>query len=172
MLPDIIPAASGYEQIRTRDAFIQDVIEGIKEAPMSIRLTPHILSVIDWSRPLQDPIRRQFIPMKSAFLPDHPKLSMDSLHETNDSPVTGLVHRYPDKVLFLGMLFAFSDTPTTLSYSQIADLENCSHFRLSTVLSLLYSVVLRRRQHRLSNKEVIQADPTALGSHVGVYRKY
>ncbi|KAH8820394.1 kama family protein [Xylogone sp. PMI_703] len=101
VLPDLIPAASGYEEIRTRDAFIQDVLEGIKEAPMSIRLTPHILSVIDWSRPLQDPIRRQFIPMKSSFLPDHPMLSMDSLHETKDSPVPGLVHRYPDKVLFL-----------------------------------------------------------------------
>ncbi|RFU25844.1 hypothetical protein B7463_g10491, partial [Scytalidium lignicola] len=101
VLPDIIPAASGYEQIRTRDAFIQDVMEGIKEAPMSIRLTPQILSVINWNRPLQDPIRRQFIPMKSTFLPDHPMLSMDSLHETKDSPVPGLVHRYPDKVLFL-----------------------------------------------------------------------
>lgn len=35
------------------------------------------------------------------MLPDHPKLTLDSLHETADSPVKGLVHRYPDKALFL-----------------------------------------------------------------------
>lgn len=33
--------------------------------------------------------------------PDHPKLTLDSLHEIEDSPVKGLVHRYPDKALFL-----------------------------------------------------------------------
>jgi lysine 2,3-aminomutase len=74
----------------------------MKAAPMSIRLTPHILSVADWSNPYTDPIRRQFIPLKSAMRKDHPALSFDSLHETEDSPVPGLVHRYPDKVLFLG----------------------------------------------------------------------
>lgn len=36
------------------------------------------------------------------MIPDHPKLTLDSLHETADSPVPGLVHRYPDKALFLG----------------------------------------------------------------------
>ena len=69
---------------------------------MSIRLTPHMLSVADWSNPLEDPIRRQFIPLKSTLMQDHPALTLDSLHETGDSPVDGLVHRYPEKVLFLG----------------------------------------------------------------------
>ena len=69
---------------------------------MAVRLTPHILSVADWSNPLQDPIRRQFVPLKSTLIRDHSALSLDSLHETQDSPVEGLVHRYPDKVLFLG----------------------------------------------------------------------
>lgn len=70
---------------------------------MAVRLTPHVLSVVDWNNPLQDPIRRQFIPLKSALVRDHPALGLDSLHESSDSPVDGLVHRYPDKVLFLGM---------------------------------------------------------------------
>ncbi|KAG6362097.1 hypothetical protein INS49_010326 [Diaporthe citri] len=35
------------------------------------------------------------------MVPDHPKLSLDSLHEDADSVVKGLVHRYPDKALFL-----------------------------------------------------------------------
>lgn len=69
---------------------------------MSVRLTPHILSVADWRNPLEDPIRRQFIPLQSTIKEDHPALELDSLHETDDSPVPGLVHRYSDKVLFLG----------------------------------------------------------------------
>lgn len=76
----------------------------MKIAPMAVRLTPHILSVVDWSKPLDDPIRRQFIPLKSALMEDHSALSLDSLHEADDSPVPGLVHRYPEKVLFLGKL--------------------------------------------------------------------
>ena len=77
-------------------------MDGIDRAPMSIRIPPHIISSIDWNNPLEDPLRRQFIPMMSAFQPDHPKLELDSLHETGDSPVEGLVHRYTDKCLFLG----------------------------------------------------------------------
>ena len=88
--------------IKTRDDFLADVVEGMKVAPMSVRLTPHILSVANWDDPLGDPIRRQFIPLKSTMVPDHPKLTLDSLHETDDSPVQGLVHCYPEKVLFLG----------------------------------------------------------------------
>lgn len=63
---------------------------------------PHVLGRINWENPRNDPIFRQFFPLKSVMLPDHPKLTLDSLHETADSPVPGLVHRYPDKALFLG----------------------------------------------------------------------
>lgn len=106
-VPDEFPAQSDSKDpypngTKTRVEFVEDVEEGIKAAPMSIRLTPHILSVIDWSDPYGDPVRRQFIPVKSSLLPDHHSLSLDSLHERHDSPVEGLVHRYPDKVLFLG----------------------------------------------------------------------
>lgn len=69
---------------------------------MSIRLPPHILACIDWNNPLEDPLRRQFIPMKAAFELDHPKSARDPLHEEQDYAVRGLVHRYTDKVLFLG----------------------------------------------------------------------
>lgn len=105
VLPENIPASNGFEHINTREAFVKDVLTGIEAAPMSIRLTPHIMSLIDWNNPLDDPLRRQFIPMKSSLIPDHPKLSLDSLHEALDSPCLGLVHRYPDKVLFLGEIF-------------------------------------------------------------------
>lgn len=88
--------------IPTVSDFIADVQKGIGRASMSIRLTPHILSLIDWQRPFEDPLRRQFIPLGSTAEDDHPELALDSLHETADSPVKGLVHRYPDKALFLG----------------------------------------------------------------------
>jgi lysine 2,3-aminomutase len=102
VLPEKIPPSELHQGIETPDAFIEDVIEGINAAPMSIRLTPHILSCIDWEDPLNDPLRRQFIPMMSTIQPDHPKLCLDSLHEKEDSPCEGLVHRYTDKCLFLG----------------------------------------------------------------------
>jgi lysine 2,3-aminomutase len=70
---------------------------------MSIRVSPYLLSLIDWSDPYNDPLRRQFVPVASRLLPDHPKLTLDSLHEQADAPVPGLTHRYPDKALFLAL---------------------------------------------------------------------
>jgi lysine 2,3-aminomutase len=84
-------------------SFIDDVEQGFHRAPMSIRVSPYLLSLIDWANPLEDPVRRQFIPVASALLPDHPKLTLDSLHEQADAPVPGLTHRYPDKALFLSL---------------------------------------------------------------------
>jgi L-lysine 2,3-aminomutase len=52
---------------------------------MHIKMTPHILSRIDWLNPLDDPLRIQFLPLSSEMLPDHPRLTLDSLHETEDS---------------------------------------------------------------------------------------
>ncbi|MGH7281724.1 MAG: KamA family radical SAM protein, partial [Polyangiaceae bacterium] len=82
-------------------AFIEDAEQGFKRAPMSVRVSPYLLSLIDWSDPYADPLRTQFIPVASRLLPDHPKLDLDSLHEQEDAPVPGLTHRYPDKALFL-----------------------------------------------------------------------
>lgn len=83
--------------------FIEDVRKGLHMVPMAVRVTPYMLSLIDWENPWEDPIRRQFIPLASQLLPDHPMLSLDSLHEQADAPVEGLTHRYQDKALFLVM---------------------------------------------------------------------
>jgi lysine 2,3-aminomutase len=82
-------------------AFIADADEGFKHAPMSVRVSPYLLSLVNWSDPYRDPLRRQFIPLASRLLPDHPKLGLDSLGEMADAPVPGLTHRYVDKALFL-----------------------------------------------------------------------
>jgi len=82
-------------------AFMADAEEGFKHAPMSVRVSPYMLSLIDWNDPYADPIRTQFLPMGSRLFADHPKLDLDSLHEQKDAPVPGLTHRYTDKALFL-----------------------------------------------------------------------
>ena len=81
--------------------FLEDAREGFRLAPMAVRVSPYVLASIDWTRPYEDPIRRQFIPVASRLLPDHPRLTLDSLHEQDDAPVQGLTHRYGDKALFL-----------------------------------------------------------------------
>ncbi|KAF2808934.1 kama family protein [Mytilinidion resinicola] len=100
-IPHALPSSSRLGHIKTRNTLIEDVLEGVTKAPMSLRVTPHIMSMIDWNNPLEDAICRQFFPLGSNILPDHPMLTLDSLHEEADSPVPGLVHRYPDKALFL-----------------------------------------------------------------------
>ncbi len=82
-------------------SFIADAREGFRRAPMSVRVSPYAIASIDWNAPYSDPIRTQFIPVASKLLRDHPRLTLDSLHELDDSPVPGLTHRYVDKALFL-----------------------------------------------------------------------
>jgi lysine 2,3-aminomutase len=89
-IQDLVPAG-----------FVADLEKGMRRAPMSVRVSPYIVSLIDWERPYEDPLRTQFFPLASRLLRDHPKLGLDSLHEQADAPVPGLTHRYPDKALFL-----------------------------------------------------------------------
>jgi lysine 2,3-aminomutase len=86
---------------RVPASFYADVVAGLKRAPMALRISPHLLGLIDWTDPYADPIRTQFMPVASQQTADHPELRLDSLHEQKDSPVPGLTHRYPDKALFL-----------------------------------------------------------------------
>ncbi len=83
------------------EKFYADVQAGLQQAPMSLRVSPYLISLIDWSDPYSCPIRTQFIPVGPGLEQDHPQLSLDSLHEQKDSPVAGLTHRYGDKALFL-----------------------------------------------------------------------
>ena len=86
---------------RVDSSFYQDLTQGLTHAPMSVRLSPYLVSLIDWDHPEQDPIRKQFLPLGSSTLPDHPELHLDSLYEQADAAVPGLTHRYPDRALFL-----------------------------------------------------------------------
>jgi lysine 2,3-aminomutase len=113
------------------EGFIADAQRGFERAPMSVRVSPYLLSLIDWSNPERDPLRLQFIPLGSRLLPDHPRLDLDSLHERADMPVPGLTNRYTDKALFL----ALDTCPVycrfcTRSYAVGIDTEEVSKFQL------------------------------------------
>jgi lysine 2,3-aminomutase len=86
---------------RLSDKSYQDILDGQRKTPMNIRITPYVFALIDWNDPVEDPLRKQFLPMGSQFLDNHPMYMADSLGEDTDSPVELITHRYPDKVLFL-----------------------------------------------------------------------
>jgi lysine 2,3-aminomutase len=87
----------------TEPDFVHDVSAALSFAPMALRLSPYVLSLIDWDDPYRDPLRKQFIPLASSMRRDHPWVGLDSLAERHDQAAPGLVHRYPDKVLFLAL---------------------------------------------------------------------
>ncbi len=67
-------------------------------ARYAVAVTPAIAALIDRDDP-NDPIARQFIPT-AAELTSHPGESADPIGDHTHSPVPGIVHRYPDRVLF------------------------------------------------------------------------
>ncbi len=75
--------------------------DGVKKCLGTLRMaiTPYYLSLINPDDPY-DPVRRQAIPT-ALELYQAPEDQLDPLHEDTDSPVRGLTHRYPDRVLFL-----------------------------------------------------------------------
>lgn len=75
--------------------------EGVRESLKTIRMaiTPYYLSLINLEDP-HDPIRKQSIPTINELHVSAADIQ-DPLHEDGDSPVPGLTHRYPDRVLFL-----------------------------------------------------------------------
>ena len=74
---------------------------GVKESLKTLRMaiTPYYLTLIDPNDP-HCPIRKQAIPTGSETYQSAADL-LDPLHEDEDSPVPGLTHRYPDRVLLL-----------------------------------------------------------------------
>jgi lysine 2,3-aminomutase len=64
-----------------------------------VDITPYFISLIDPKDP-NDPVRKQIIP-RSEEMQAFTAMMEDSLAEDRHSPVPGLVHRYPDRVLML-----------------------------------------------------------------------
>jgi lysine 2,3-aminomutase len=83
----IIPLTEGERQaLRAPNLFRVDI-------------TPYFISLIDPDDP-DDPVRKQVVPTSAEMVP-FTAMMEDSLSEDRHSPVPGLVHRYPDRVLML-----------------------------------------------------------------------
>lgn len=69
----------------------------IEKFPLSI--TPYYLSLIDTDDYKNDPFFKQSFPSPMELIVEKYEMS-DPLAEDKDSPVPGITHRYPDRVLF------------------------------------------------------------------------
>lgn len=89
------------EQIQKHIVLTPQEVEGIRLAggQLSTAITPYYAALIDPLNP-KCPMRRQVIPLRDEFIPS-PHNMNDPLAEEEHSPVPGLVHRYPDRVLLL-----------------------------------------------------------------------
>ena len=67
--------------------------------PLPFAITPYYLSLLDPDN-AEQPLRRTMIPVTDEHLHAAGEAE-DPLQEDRDSPVPGIVHRYPDRVLFL-----------------------------------------------------------------------
>jgi lysine 2,3-aminomutase len=70
---------------------------------LPVGITPYYMSLLDRLNP-QQALRKTVIPTKSEFV-RMPGEADDPLGEDAHSPVAGLVHRYPDRVLLLALDF-------------------------------------------------------------------
>lgn len=76
----------------------REIMKTIEKFPISI--TPYYLSLIDTEDYENDPVFRQSFPDPQELILDRFDMK-DPLQEERDSPVEGITHRYPDRVLFL-----------------------------------------------------------------------
>lgn len=78
-----------------------EIINGININSMAFKISKYLFDLIDWKHPAHDPIRKQFLPFKKEYIQDHDKSCYDSLSETENKKNYRIIHRYPNKVLFL-----------------------------------------------------------------------
>lgn len=79
------------------DEYRQALLETVEKFPISI--TPHYFSLIDATDYRNDPVYKQAVPDPRELSISRSDFS-DPLAEDKDSPVPGITHRYPDRVLF------------------------------------------------------------------------
>ncbi|WP_312203608.1 lysine 2,3-aminomutase [Anaerospora hongkongensis] len=89
------------EQLKQVIPLTAEEEEGIKNCLQSLRMaiTPYYATLIDPEN-VCCPVRKQAVPTAAELDYSHFDMA-DPLHEDQDSPVFGLTHRYPDRVLLL-----------------------------------------------------------------------
>jgi len=94
--PKTLRRLSELEQAGLTSAQKREALEQVA-AQYAIAITPAIAELIDRTDP-HDPIARQFVP-DQAELEVRPEERADPIGDDAHSPVAGIVHRYPDRVL-------------------------------------------------------------------------
>lgn len=89
------------EDLQKYVSLTDEEVEGVRSTLKMLRMavTPYYISLIDPNDP-NDPVRKQAVPTAKELVIS-PEDQIDPLSEDEDSPVPGLTHRYPDRVLFL-----------------------------------------------------------------------
>lgn len=89
------------DQLKALIPLTKEEEQGVQESLKTLRMavTPYYISLIDPDNP-NCPVRKQAIPTHAETRISAADL-LDPLHEDEDSPVPGLTHRYPDRVLLL-----------------------------------------------------------------------
>lgn len=92
-------------QIEKMLVLSEDEREGLVKGGtmLPVGVTPYYMSLLDPDDP-QQPLRRTVVPTKGEFYRTAGEAD-DPLGEDGHSPVPGLVHRYPDRVLLLALDF-------------------------------------------------------------------
>jgi lysine 2,3-aminomutase len=92
---------TGLESLRRILRLSEDEEEAISRSSthLPLAITPYYSSLLDPENPRQA-IRRTVVPATAEYVSSLGEAE-DPLGEEHDSPVHGLVHRYPDRVLFL-----------------------------------------------------------------------
>jgi lysine 2,3-aminomutase len=95
-------AIRSVRQLRTLLPFTPEELEaiGALEAQYKLAIPPYYFSLIDPDDP-NDPIRLQAVTSPLEMRNDSGYELEDPLEEDQDSPVPGLTHRYPDRVLLV-----------------------------------------------------------------------
>jgi len=90
-----------YRSLAALMELTEDEKQGVLETggKLAMAITPYFFNLIDRQDP-ECPIRKQVIPRIQETQYSAEELS-DPCGEDSDMPVPGLVHRYPDRVLFL-----------------------------------------------------------------------
>lgn len=92
-----IPTFEKITSIKFEENEIKLLEETIQKFPLCI--TPYYLSLIDANDYKNDPVFRQSFPSSRELIIEKYDMK-DPLSEDKDSPVPGITHRYPDRVLF------------------------------------------------------------------------
>jgi lysine 2,3-aminomutase len=96
---------TSLEEIRKIFSLCEDEISALtdRQGLLPVRITPYFASLISTDNPEQ-PLRKSVIPIFNEHILSKGEV-VDPLGEEKHSPLPNLVHRYPDRVLFLATDF-------------------------------------------------------------------